>query len=115
MDAGARGILSRPAAESQAGRGVTVYPGIWARAFERWVKAGRQRNAIIEFERREFALPADKLLATLWYVDEPMPDDICATLELPLASTYSVAACTLYDSTFCDRGTRSARSNGRLS
>jgi hypothetical protein len=67
------------------------YPGIWGEAFERWVQEGRPRDAIIDFDSHDFALPADKLLATLWHCDDVMPDDVCGMLELPADSTYSIA------------------------
>jgi hypothetical protein len=89
------------------------YPGIWGEAFERWVRDGRPRAAIIDFDSHEFALPADKLLATLWHCNDVMPADVCGTLELPAGSTYSIAARKLHpawsliaDSTFRERITR---------
>jgi hypothetical protein len=72
------------------------YPGIWGEAFERWVRDGRPRDAIIHFGSRDFTLPAGQLLATLRHCDDQMPDYICGALQLPAGSTYSIAARKLH-------------------
>jgi hypothetical protein len=78
------------------GGGVTNYPGIWAEAFQGWVRDGRPRAAIIGFESHDVALPADLLLATLFHCNDVMPDDTCEELELPAGSAYSIAARKLH-------------------